>query len=84
MKPILKMAVRVNDLDMIAIVLDDSIVKAAAIKHGEIFEQLVTKEGILLKRYEVENHDKKRHPAGANQQTLTQRQVFHNEEYHTR
>jgi hypothetical protein len=53
MKPIIKAAVKVQD--MTAIVLHDSIVKAAGIKDGELFTEQVTDEGILLKRVDTED-----------------------------
>ncbi len=57
MKPAIKAAVKVHD--MTAIVLHDSIVKAAGIKDGELFTQQVTDEGILLRRVDNEHDDKR-------------------------
>jgi hypothetical protein len=48
MKSVIKAAVKVQDLT--AIVLHESIVKAAGIRDGELFTQELTGEGILLKR----------------------------------
>jgi hypothetical protein len=50
MKSVIKAALRIND--MTAIVIHESIVKAAGIRDGELWSQEVTDEGILLKRLE--------------------------------
>jgi hypothetical protein len=52
MTPVTKAFVKVQE--MMAMVLHDSIVKAAAIRDGDLWTQEVTKEGILLRRVEQE------------------------------
>lgn len=52
MTPVTKAFVKVQD--MMAMVLHESIVKAAEIRDGDLYTQEVTKDGILLKRIESE------------------------------
>jgi hypothetical protein len=49
-------AVRVHD--RILIEVDPSIVKTAGVKNGELFEQVLTEQGILLKRVDAEENEK--------------------------